>query len=267
MRKIAVLPSLITLGNLICGFAAICVLARPDVRLPFVEDRVVAASWLIMMGMILDVLDGKLARMTRVTSDFGGQLDSLSDCLTFGVAPAVLVVVTSTLQAQLVWLLAGLYATCAALRLARFNVEHSAHTKKEDYFKGMPSPAAAGLIVSAIIFDRSVTQISSLKTQAGALRTDVILPFLALTAGLLMVSRVRYPHLLGWILKGKKRFADLVRIVFVCAFIAWRPQFAFIVLFSAYAVSGIVQTTRMVVAAKWRARKHPAADHLPGSGL
>jgi CDP-diacylglycerol--serine O-phosphatidyltransferase len=215
-----------------------------------------------MFGMILDVLDGKVARMTRVTSDFGGQLDSLSDCLSFGIAPAVMVVVVSGLQAQLVWLFAALYAVCAALRLARFNVEHSEHSKKDDYFKGMPSPAAAGLIVSAIIFDNSVTEIFGLRTQPGALRTDVMLPFVALAAGLLMVSRVRYPHLLGWILKGKKRFADLVRIVFVCAFIAWRPQFAFIVLFSAYAVSGIVQTTRMVVARKWRARKEPAADTL-----
>ncbi len=235
-------------------------LVRPDVPLPFTDNRIVAAAWLIMAGMILDVLDGKVARMTRVTSDFGGQLDSLSDCLTFGVAPGVLVVVVSTLQAQLVWLLAGLYAVCAALRLARFNVEHSASSKKEDYFRGMPSPAAAGLIVSAVIFDSSVTEIFGLRTQPGALRTDVILPFVALAAGLLMVSRVRYPHLLGWILKGKKRFADLVRIVFVCAFIASRPQFAFVVLFSAYAVSGIVQTTRMVLAAKWRARKDPAAD-------
>jgi CDP-diacylglycerol--serine O-phosphatidyltransferase len=255
MRKIALLPSLVTLGNLVCGFAAICLLVHPDADVPFFESRIVAAAWLVILGMIFDVLDGKLARMTRVTSDFGGQLDSLSDCLTFGVVPGVLVIVISTLQRQLVWLLAALYVVCAALRLARFNVEHSSKAHGEDYFKGMPSPAAAGLVVSAVIFDNYSTVIFNKQMLSGALRTEMTLPFIALVAGLLMVSRVRYPHLLGWVLKGKKQFADLVRIVFVCAFIAWRPQFALVVLFSAYAVSGIVQTTRMLVAAKWRARK------------
>lgn len=253
MRKIAVLPSLITAGNLVCGFTAVAVLVDPERRLAIFGSPVLTAAWFIMLGMAFDLLDGKLARIAKATSDFGGQLDSLSDCVTFGVAPGILIIAASTFNTKLAWLLAVLYAVCAALRLARFNVAYSGAGHGEDYFKGLPSPAAAGLIASMVIFDEYSAQ--AMNSGLGALRTGVTLQMAGLATGLLMVSRIRYPHLMKWIFKGNKQFNDLVRLVVVCACIIWNPQFAFVVLFSAYAVSGPVVTARMLVAARMRRRR------------
>ncbi len=252
MRKIAIFPSLVTIANLVCGFAAVAALVDPDKHFTVFGSSELAAAWFIMLGMVFDVFDGKLARLAKATSDFGGQLDSLSDCVTFGLAPGMLIVSISTLRyKEAVWLLAALYAVCAALRLARFNVEHSAAGHKQDYFKGLPSPAAAGLVASMVIFDLYPLN----GTPLGALHTNVTLPFVGFAAGLLMVSNVRYPHLMKWIFKGKKGFTDLVGFVVLCVCIVALPQFAFVVLFSAYTVSGVVLTVRSMVAA--RARRQP----------
>lgn len=257
MRKIAVFPSLVTIANLVCGFAAIAALVNPEKQFGLVGSGLLAAAWFIMLGMVFDIFDGKLARLANATSDFGGQLDSLSDCVTFGLAPGMLIVSVSTLKyTEMVWLLAALYAVCAALRLARFNVEHSTVGHKQDYFKGLPSPAAAGLVASMVIFDRYPMDGAFL----GALRTDVTLPFVGLVVGLLMVSNIKYPHLMKWIFKGKKQFADFVRLVVLCACIFRWPQFTFVVLFSAYAVSGVVLAVRSVVVAKARSQPRPYAD-------
>lgn len=254
MRKIAVFPSLVTIANLVCGFAAVAALVDPDKRFAVFGSGELAAAWFIMLGMVFDMFDGKLARLAKATSDFGGQLDSLSDCVTFGLAPGMLIVsISTTLKyKEAVWLLAALYAVCAALRLARFNVEHSSAGHKQDYFKGLPSPAAAGLVASMVIFDLYPLNGAPL----GALRTGVILPFIGLAAGLLMVSRVRYPHLMKWIFKGKKPFGDFVRLVVLCACIFWRPQYALVVLFSAYTVSGVVLTARAMITAKARGQRY-----------
>ncbi len=253
MRKIAVFPSLVTIANLVCGFAAVAALVDPGKHFTLFGSGELAAAWFIMLGMVFDMFDGKLARLAKATSDFGGQLDSLSDCVTFGLAPGMLIVSISTLRyKEAVWLLAALYAVCAALRLARFNVEHSSVAHQKDYFKGLPSPAAAGLLASMVIFDLYPLN----GTPLGALHTGIILPFIGLAAGLLMVSRVRYPHLMKWIFKGKRQFGDFVRLVVLCACIARWPQFAFVVLFSAYAVSGVVLTTKLLVTAKMRKQRY-----------
>ncbi len=251
MRKIAILPSLITLGNLACGFAAIAVLVDPEQRLTIFGGGVLAAAWFILLGMAFDLMDGRVARMTKASSDFGGQLDSLSDCVTFGIAPGMLIVAMSSLPYRgLVWLFAGLYVVCAVLRLARFNISCSDFSHEEDYFKGLPSPAAAGLVASMVIFDEYTAPLMG--SNLGTLHAGITIPFVGLAAGLLMVSRIRYPHLMGWIFKGKKQFNDLVRLVVVCACIIWKPRFAFVVLFSAYAVSGIVVTARILAAGRSR---------------
>jgi CDP-diacylglycerol--serine O-phosphatidyltransferase len=251
MRRIAALPSLVTLGNLVCGFTAIGVLSQPGEPVGPFPDGITACASFIMLGMLFDMLDGKLARMARVTSDFGGQLDSLSDVVTFGVAPGMLIVRVSAFSWELTWLMAVLYVVCVALRLARFNVEHSRRAVvDEDYFKGLPSPAGAGLVASLVLFDGHLMDMYGVKTSL--FHVNMVLPIIGLAAGVLMVSRVRYPHLMSWIFKGKKQFADLVRLVFVCASIAYKPKLAFFVLFLAYAVSGIVQTIRFLAAAKFR---------------
>ena len=162
IRTIAVFPTLLTLGNLICGFFAIVVAARIEkpaaVKVVNIFDtgNVMLSGCLIFVAMIFDGLDGYVARLTRVSSDFGAQLDSLCDVVSFGVAPGFLLVKMcprfTYLHDRAVWVIAAAYAACAALRLARFNVE----TSDDDdhlHFSGLPSPAAAAVIAGfAIMF-------------------------------------------------------------------------------------------------------------------
>jgi len=167
IRTISVFPTLLTLGNLVCGFFAIVVAARvekPVAPPPDVENarilldawNVMISGWLIFLAMVFDALDGYVARLARTSSDFGAQLDSLCDLVTFGVAPGFLLVKMcprfAYFHSEAVWVIAAAFAACAALRLARFNVE----TGDEDehaHFTGLPSPAAAAAIAGfAIMF-------------------------------------------------------------------------------------------------------------------
>ena len=163
IRTISVFPTLLTLGNLICGFFAIVVAARIEKPMPIVSgvdivdtDNVMLSGWLIFVAMVFDGLDGYVARLARTSSDFGAQLDSLCDVVSFGVAPGFLLVKMcpqfTLVHNQAVWIIAAAFAACAALRLARFNVE----TSDDDdhlYFSGLPSPAAAAVIAGfAIMF-------------------------------------------------------------------------------------------------------------------
>jgi CDP-diacylglycerol--serine O-phosphatidyltransferase len=259
MRRIAILPSLVTIANLACGVTAIGLLVDPERKIAFFGSGISAAAWLVMLGMVFDLLDGKLARLAKATSDFGAQLDSLGDAVTFGVAPAMLIVASSAINKELTWLLATLFAICAVLRLARFNVEHTDDGHKDDYFKGLPSPAAAGLIVSLLLLD----EFNSFGRywSHGSLHTELILPFVGLLAAMLMVSRVRYPHLLKWIFSGHGRFRDLVTLVAICSLLTYWPQLAFAVLFSTYAVSGIALTTRMLITARSRGKRSLSPEH------
>jgi CDP-diacylglycerol--serine O-phosphatidyltransferase len=159
-----------TLGNLVCGFFAIVVAARVErptsIEVPSTVQlsprhiikqldptddthNIMLSGWLIFLAMIFDALDGHVARLARTTSDFGAQLDSLCDLVSFGVAPGFLLVKMcprfTYLNPDTVWIIAASFAACAALRLARFNVET---TEDDDHlhFSGLPSPAAAASI-------------------------------------------------------------------------------------------------------------------------
>ncbi len=172
IRTVSVFPTLLTLGNLVCGFFAIVVAARvekPESIFWNYEDttNVMISGCLIFLAMIFDALDGYVARLSHTASDFGAQLDSLCDVVTFGIAPGFLLVKMcprfAYLHSHAVWVIAASYAACAALRLARFNVE----TSDEDehlHFNGLPSPAAAGAIAGfAIMFYAAAEGSKSLK--------------------------------------------------------------------------------------------------------
>ncbi len=174
IRTFAILPTMFTLGNLVCGFFAIVIASR--VQTPLVPEGNPAAdpancfysAWLIFLAMVFDALDGYVARLAKAASEFGAELDSLCDVVSFGIAPAFLLVKMcpqfSFFHKQAVWVIAGSYAACAALRLARFNVETS---DEDDHmaFHGLPSPAAAASVAGfAIMF----YALSTLSTQAGA---------------------------------------------------------------------------------------------------
>ena len=158
MQSTAVLPSFVTVLNGLAGLGAIhfATMAKYGQFDSGHMGNLQTAAWLIALAMIFDMLDGRLARMTRRTSDFGAQLDSLCDAISFGVAPAILMV-HMTIPAlremgalghdwhldRVVWLVASVYVACAVLRLARFNVETEADESAHMFFRGLPTPGAA----------------------------------------------------------------------------------------------------------------------------
>jgi CDP-diacylglycerol--serine O-phosphatidyltransferase len=197
--------------------------------------------------MFFDMLDGRLARMSHSTSSFGGQLDSLCDMVSFGIAPAFLMlqIVSAKLEPimpfsggllhRFIWVAALAYMACAAIRLARFNVENEDSEAHHMNFVGLPSPAAAGAIVSLIIFQQE---------EMPNIETYVIhaLPFLTLSAAVLMVSQVRYPHMVNVYLRGKKPFSHLIQALFFLGLVAiWKWQAALVLIFWAFAVTGLAK--------------------------
>ncbi len=244
IRPIAVLPTLFTLGNLVCGFFAIVVLSRIEKPItdqipsaaPRIELRLETAKALIgsndpthnlmlcgvliLLAMLFDAIDGQVARITRGVSDFGAQLDSLCDLVSFGLAPAILLVKMcpqfTNLHSEAIWSIAALFACCAALRLARFNVE----TDTEDdhtSFVGLPTPAAAAVIASFAILSYTLRNEVNVGRENFAmydLWMQRIVPVFSIVIALLMVSRIPYPHPLTQFVRGHRTFAQLVAIVF-----------------------------------------------------
>lgn len=236
IRTIAVLPTLFTLGNLVCGFFAIVIAARidtpgrpvadsPRVTHVLVENikdptNVMYSAWLIFLAMAFDALDGHLARLSRTMSDFGAQLDSLCDVVSFGVAPGFLLVKMcpnfTYLHREAVWVIAAAFAACAALRLARFNVEVTDDDNDHLYFSGLPSPAGAAAIVSFAILFYTLRKDSNTFEYAAQfdLAVQTVLPLFALFVALLMVSRIPYPHIVNQILSGHRSFRHVVALLF-----------------------------------------------------
>lgn len=230
LRRVAILPSLFTLGNGICGFASIIVASKiqPESLSPSATGYGASmtylgiAGWLILAGMIFDALDGRMARMAGSASRFGAELDSLCDAISFGAAPAFLLLKLGPTDKDLLlykvlFLSATFYVICTILRLARFNVEAGLGDDDHHSFRGLPSPAAAGCLASVAImrydlyqfqleqqvadFDRIVTIVSS------------ALPFAALLLSILMVSTIPYPHLVNQMVRGKQPFQHLVHLL------------------------------------------------------
>jgi CDP-diacylglycerol--serine O-phosphatidyltransferase len=135
---------------------------------------------------------------------------------------------------RFIWVTAAAYLSCATIRLARFNVENEEDTSAHMNFVGLPTPAAAGVIVSLIIFQQKHMDILSVLN----LTIIFAMPFVALGTAMLMVSRIRYPHVLNQYLKGKKPFAHLIKILLLLAFVIWNLQAALVLIFCGFALSG-----------------------------
>lgn len=265
LKYIAVLPSFITLMNGACGFMAIVFTSRSQAigwSLPFIRSSYVTsfslAGYMIFLAMIADMLDGRVARLTRTTSSFGGQLDSLTDAISFGAAPSFLMVKfvefylndlrlehirLSILLGRAVFFSAILYVMCTIVRLARFNVENEEDEASHMNFSGLPSPAAAGIIVSLVIFHQQFLRRIAGQTQGVfiTLEKAVIfaLPLITLFAGVLMVTRIRYPHAANQLLRGKKTPLSLLAIFASGLLIVWNIQLAMVAGFCGFALFGI----------------------------
>ena len=265
-RTIAVLPTMFTLGNVVCGFFAIVVAAR--VGAPHSAELSAAdtancmfAGWLIFLAMVFDALDGHVARLARTSSDFGAQLDSLCDMVTFGVAPGFLLVklcpaFTSEYR-EAVWVIAASFPVCAGLRLARFNVE----TSDDDdhmFFSGLPSPAAAATIASFAIMFYTLRKDDNPLPYAAEIdaQLQMVLPFFALLVALLMVSRIPYPHLVNQMVRGQRSFGHVVGMVFALIMVMLVRGYSLPILSSTFVLSGPVQYLWRYFVEK-RAREEP----------
>lgn len=251
LKDVPVLPSLVTLGNLFFGFLAISKvadalrLAHPGASFAAVVGLFETAAILVFVAMVFDALDGRVARMTGQTTPFGAQLDSLADMVTFGVTPAFLGKVLVDWHAQidenrllplhpkLFYAAAVVYVLCAALRLARFNVETGADEEDHREFKGLPSPAAAAVVCSLIALfcagNSTGTDLRKHLLGDAALDKIVIaMPGVLALLGLLMVSRVPYPHAVSAIVRGRHSMPFLAALVVLIVLAAVEWQFALV---------------------------------------
>ncbi|MBV1932423.1 MAG: CDP-diacylglycerol--serine O-phosphatidyltransferase [Porticoccaceae bacterium] len=218
-RGIYLLPNLLTTGAMFGGFYAI---------LSAMNGKFEAAAVAIFVAMLFDGLDGRVARMTHTESDFGVQYDSLSDMVSFGVAPAVVSFSWMIFALGKVgWAGAFIYASCAALRLARFNTQVGVADSR--YFIGLASPAAAGLIAAMVWtgYDAEATQWLSVV----ALITTAV-------AGLLMVAPMRYYSLKAIDFKGRVPFVAIFAAVMLVSIILIDPPRMLLLIAVLYALSG-----------------------------
>lgn len=223
-KMIAVVPSLMTLGNAVCGFACITYAAKigPEEAVNVgLYSNLHFAAMFIFGAIAFDGLDGPIARLAKQTSEFGAQLDSLADSISFGVAPAFLMLKFSPVfHPRLLWGIAVLYMLCTVLRLARFNVSRNDDQWKGS-FCGLPSPAAAGTVASLVVVGPGLMQWTRPEATDAVRRAGEFLlavsvyslPIVTLVAACLMVSRVRYPKL-GEMLQGKRSYRHLVKVIF-----------------------------------------------------
>ena len=271
---ISLLPSAATLGNLLCGFIAIfcCLLAmraeyaevyavQPRVFHHRLEQlfptHVSAGAYLIVLAMIFDALDGRLARITRRTSEFGAQLDSISDIVSFGVAPMALVITlllrpavgavagesdVSSLQFRVGMAAALVYVSCAAIRLARYNAENVASEHAQRAFSGLPSPGAAAAVAAVLALHEH------LRAESGTAVWGVDWVYVSRWAitgvvflvGLLMVSRVDYIHVFNVYVRRQHPPTHLVWLIVIIALGWYSFELLLVALAAAYVLSGLI---------------------------
>jgi CDP-diacylglycerol--serine O-phosphatidyltransferase len=220
-RGASILPSLFTTGNLFLGFWAI---------IRTINGQYVEAAPLLLGAMVLDMLDGRIARLTGTASEFGGELDSLADVISFGVAPALLVYRWGFGSLpRYGWLVAFLFLMCGTFRLARFNVQRSAVDGR--YFVGLPIPAAAAPIAAVVWFLEKPLEDRSHGTLA--LVSVMALAFL-------MVSTLRYQSFKNVDLRRRRNYTNLLGIAIMLGVIALHPEAVMLAIASLYALSGPV---------------------------
>ena len=240
-RGVYLLPSMFTVAHLFCGYGCVVYATQRDFD---------TAAVLIGIAMVLDALDGFVARLTKSTSAFGVQLDSLADVVSFGLAPAILAFTWGLWPLErLGWAAGFIYLTAAAMRLARFNIQTTTVTDKR-YFVGMPSPAAAAVIAATVYLfpDGPRDQQTALAALA-----MVVIP------ALLMVSTIRFRSVktieVGW----HRSYFGLFLIAVALALIATQPRIALVVLAYSYTVIALIMWVYT------RVRKRPA-DAQAGDG-
>ena len=222
-RGVYLLPSMFTLGNMFCGYACIVHAMRGEFA---------TAAPFIGLAIVVDMLDGRIARMTGTTSAFGIEFDSLADIISFGVAPAILAFAWGLQPlGRLGWAAGFIFVAAAATRLARFNIQAGSHDKR--YFVGMPSPAAAGVPAATVYAYPWGFQSNA---EALPVLAMVIVP------ALLMVSTIRFRSFKNLDFTVRRSYPVLIVVAICLALVAATPQTVLVVLAYGYLVSAFVET-------------------------
>jgi CDP-diacylglycerol---serine O-phosphatidyltransferase len=255
-KLFAVLPTLLTLGNAACGFGAITFAAKVG-PLQGVENELWTAAALIYVAMIFDMFDGSAARWANQTSEFGALLDSLCDAISFGVAPAFLMLQFTKYKHiremelnvepffnypdKILWIIAALFMICVILRLARFTVETDEDDSHE-FFSGLPSPAGAGVVASFPIMIWGVRDLAADQEFFGheiamwlVPAVKFAVPIVTLVVAFLMVSRLRYPHFVNQLFSGRRSRKHLLQILVALVLIALVPGAVLFLVFAYFA--------------------------------
>lgn len=244
LRPGSVFANLLTIGNGVCGFAALVKLSKIEVASDGTllnPENLVFAGYLVLLGMLFDAFDGKVARMVKGSTELGAQLDSLCDLVTFGLVPALMIVQMnldgSPRWLNMVWFFSLAYFLGALLRLARFNVENAPEEEAHLCFKGLPSPAAAGCVASLVIFQGYVLKaeqaelkwlaeyvpVETMIAYVGAV--NYLLPFLGVILGFTMVSsRLKFEHIGSRIFGRSHSWEFFVSLIFAALLLAIIPE-------------------------------------------
>lgn len=256
MKRIAIIPTLLTLGNGVCGFVAITYASKvfPGVDPALVSHYFAMTGWFIVFAMVFDMLDGYVARLSKTASKFGGELDSLCDAISFGVAPAFLLLKIGPgwekghLLHQLLAGIATLYMVCTILRLARFNVDNTPDPASHKRFRGLPSPGAAGCLASLAIFrgefpgEFLTRLLQSFGQNPDALPemiqrfVEFFAPMGGLVVALLMVSVIPYPHVTKQVIRGRRHVGHLIQVLLAAFIVVLIRELALLLIFWIYAV-------------------------------
>jgi CDP-diacylglycerol--serine O-phosphatidyltransferase len=264
---IYLLPNSLTAGNLFFGFLAIlhCMQAKYATDPQVITQNYKQAVWFILFGVICDALDGRLARLGGRESLFGKEFDSIADIISFGVAPALMMiflVLTPTVDKypiflQISWLIGFVYLLCAAVRLARFNVlthpmlPTAERLKETNDFLGLPVPAAAGMIASLVLV------ITSLETTTFDSRSlALLIPPFMLAIAYLMVSNIPYPSFknIDWQTQTKVR--SFIGLILGLGTAFFFKEFTFAILFFTYIAYGPIRHLSRV----YKTRNHPEKE-------
>ena len=241
MKRVGILTTLVTAANGYCGLLAIYKTH---------DGKYYTAAFLIMLAMVFDVMDGLVARRAGTTSRFGAYLDSLSDAISFGVAPAFLVKAVVEVSdfniygAKLLTVLTAIFTLCALLRLARYNVEHTPAEGTQEggkgitQFAGMPTPGAAGVLACLVFLQEDESRLLNYGILYG------LLPVLCAALGYLMVSRVPYVHVGARFLQVRRDFLYLFRVVVLAVVFIIFPHECAALGFVVYAIVGPLRMLR-----------------------
>ncbi|MCD6413334.1 MAG: phosphatidylcholine/phosphatidylserine synthase [Elusimicrobia bacterium] len=253
LKKGIYIPSIFTSMNLAAGFLSIVYSLRGNFT---------TASWMIMVGWLMDIVDGRLARFTNTQSAFGIEFDSLADMTTFGIAPMVLLWLFYFKNYPLGWVACFIYVLASALRLARYNAKAHEESERAPFFEGLPIPAAAGLWAVFVLLMRIALGYSERKSMVFVIKKMPffahILPILMLIVSALMLSRLKYSNFSRFKMTGLIPFRIFIMVVIGIVLIVIYPESSIFLILLIYVLSGIIDL--LVRMAKIRAKKAGARN-------